>query len=372
MTKPSSRPFSFCVRHLVSCAAALFMTTAVLAQPGGTISDPPGDATGIKPNLLFGLPFGGPLDVSGDQVTMVFPDTLLATPIDDWSAATFLGTSLIDRLPDSGQVMGTGASVGDPPDPGLEGIEDLESAAVLLMGTDITFQLLFREFGAPGSRGAGFFIDSDGSGAGIFERVFGLLPVGTATDGWVPYVNDLSIDFPYRSKSYYDIRRVSVERNGDTVTVAMTVAGNIPSSPPELSEAKPYAPSWAITFDTDGNPATGDGAGFDTLFFAYAALGGVQTGVRAFNGTYYDIVGGTPGVSIVGDTLTLTFSASAFGIQTGYRWVARVDLAASGSSASSPNDYFFGQVDGTAIVEEPIQSDDFDDGTLGGWDQVVQ
>lgn len=364
----STRPSS-CRGALL--AACLLTVTSVQAQPGGSTSDPPTDGTGLQSGLLFGLPFGGPIDISGDQATAVFPDYLLASPTDNWSAATFIGTTLVDRAPDTGQINGTGGTIGDPPDPGLSGIEDLEGVTVLQSGTEVTLQFLFREIGPPGPVGAGVFFDWNGT---AHERILGLLPIANSIDGWVPYANGLGGGFPYTSQAYYDIAHVTVDQNAGTITATITVADTIPTPPPEVSGSPSVTPAWAILLDSDGDPSTGSPqGGFDALLTASYSPGGLLQGsTRTYNGTYFESAAGTPAVSVSGDSVTISFSAAAFGVQTGYRWTARSDLVLSDGTPVGPDDYFFFQTDGTAIVEEPIQADDFNDGTLNGWDAIVQ
>ncbi|RLB40135.1 MAG: hypothetical protein DRH30_08860 [Deltaproteobacteria bacterium] len=338
------------------------------------VTDPPADVR--TPNEYYSVPFGEPLTIAGDQVSWDVPDFLLPNPIDNWFAGSLDGLggtfTFHDKLPDQGVINGTGGTVGDPPDPGLPGVQDLLSAAVLENGTTNTLQILLRELYDPGPSDTRlYFAFNFPVGGPLPERNAGLFPLTPSSDYWAQFVAEGSSPFPYSPSTYYDIVAADVEiRHGIEILVHVELAQAPPSPPPETQQPIPYSPTYVVLIDADGDPNTGDGQGKERLFGAgFDNDGDLQPYARTFNGEYFELdVVTQPVASFAQDVLTLSIPwPNLLTIDPEHHmWVVAVNLVV-GEPGAGPDDTWFSTVDETAHTGPFIFGDGFESGDLSGW-----
>ena len=346
--------------------ASLLLAGGAAAQPTSQ-NDLQGDIA-VRPNIYYSVPFGGPVTLSGDQLSWVVPDSLLPTTISNWASGTLdeFG-AVIDVVPDAGIVIGTGATVGDPPDPMLPGVQDGEGAAVLESGSDNELQFLLREHSDPGPTGTHIFFSFNSPAPGSpFERNAILFPLTPSANFWGQFVSAGSLAFPYTTSNYYDILYAEVDVQPTQLVARIELATAPPLNPPETQLPIPYGPAYRITLDVDGDANTGDAVGYDRIYTAYhSGASTILPTARVFNGSYFELeTVNLPTVSLVDNVVTITIPRSPFTLDELFRWTAAIDLSVT-NPGGSLDDVWFNTVDATFPTGPEVFSSGFE--TLDGW-----
>ncbi|REJ85385.1 MAG: hypothetical protein DWQ36_19885 [Acidobacteria bacterium] len=333
-----------------------------------SVSDPSGDV--LTPTAYYGLPFGGPVDISGNQIEWTVPDVLLPPLISNWLAASSDPvTPFYDLLPDVGVINTTGGTVGDPQGDTPLGIHDLTSATILESAEETLLRITVRQLEDPGptetTLAFGLNFPMGGGTPDTWTAVFPLQP---SADGWGRYVAQGTRAFPYAPSSYYDIVFAEADYQAPQLQVTLRLAADLPALAPETTLTAPYTPVYRVGLDVDADAGTGDALGNDHLLTAYFAPNGLITALaRTWTGAYFEVTGvAVPQLSVSGDELTLTIDASALGLADEFSWQAAVDLAPYQPGENDPDGYWFSNVDLAARRSVLVFRSGFENG-LQGW-----
>lgn len=365
-------------------ALATLLSICSLAAHAQTLSATDGSGDPITPTQYLDLPVGGPFSISGDQIEWTVPNFLLPSPIVDWRATSITldpSFSITDALPDTGLIMTTGGTVGDPSNDQGVAERDILSAAILVGGSETTFQYAVRDLpgGGPALDTRYFFSlnHNDTMDLSTARRSPGVFPFASAS-GWALTVlagaGHPNGAFPFTPKTYYDIVAGRATLAAAELVIEFDVAGAPPSPPQEVQETPSYTPVYNVALNADGDVGTGSAPfGIDWAFFAYFDQNGnLQGGSRQFDEVdgYFELDPLLPVVSRVGATITVRIPINSIALFDGSLYLAALStqLAVWTGTVEPGDNAWFNTTDTLSVGLTPlIFKDGFENGGTSLW-----
>ena len=351
-TTTSRRFATLGLSSVVVLLVALGTAPSATAQSfGGSLVDGPGISRS-NPQFYVKLPFAGPVTFTQNQFDVTVPASLLPSRTFNWRGCSFGGgTICFDFLTDpvmGGNIIGTGGIVADANDPVVYPASQDILSGLIFEGAqfDRHFALL-RSIG-----GAGFvwFLNYAPPPSNVAEWIVGAHPTAPSANGFYEFVNtsfNPVRPLAFTASGYYDIVSGSVDAgDASRLGVSIELAAD-PGFPPESSSAQPYSPVYTFSLDTDGNPATGSGFGFDEQYSFFFVFGVLTTSREIWNGSHFQVAGSQNfQVSKTNSTFLLDLPVSSR--SDTFRWSVTSGILVNPGSTGLA---WYAQIDPTSIVQ---------------------